>query len=239
MNKDKEFSEYIKKNFSSVAKRYDLLNHLLSFGMDKSWRKKGCKILNKIEDGIILDLCTGTSDFAISCEKQSKTKNKILGIDFSNEMLLLGKRKTDKFENVFLIRSDTLKLPLKDDTADGILIGFGLRNLFDLNLGLEEMFRVLKPEGSLVILEFSQSQVPFFSQLYNMYFRHVLPIIGGLISGNKNFYKYLHDSVQEFPDRDYLVNQIKKKGFEEIKIVELTFGVVSLYHFRKFSQIVS
>ncbi|MBU1626656.1 bifunctional demethylmenaquinone methyltransferase/2-methoxy-6-polyprenyl-1,4-benzoquinol methylase UbiE [bacterium] len=233
--KSKEFYEYIRDNFSSVARRYDLLNHLLSFGLDRRWRKVAAKMINNNKNRLIFDLCTGTCDLALSVLNEHSGQ-RVIGIDFSREMLLKGKKKIDKLNELILIRSDVMELPLVNEIADGILIGFGLRNLSDIPKGLSEMYRILKENGSLVILEFSKVQTPILSQIYYIYFRYALPWIGKLISGNGEFYKYLHDSVNEFQDKGQLINLISGLGFTFLETRELTWGVVSVYHFTKKCQ---
>ena len=230
---NKEFSEYIRNNFSSVSGRYDFLNHLLSFGLDRYWRKRASGMISGIKNGVILDLCAGTGDLAFTSLLKTGQKRTVLGIDFSHDMLLLFKKKIKPLQNIVLLRADVLELPIPDESADGITIGFGLRNLADLESGIREMSRVLKDNGSLVILEFSNPGVPIFREIYRIYFRYILPFIGKMISGNGNFYRYLHDSVGEFYNKTRLVRFISEEGFFAEEIKELTFGIVTVYHFKK------
>jgi demethylmenaquinone methyltransferase / 2-methoxy-6-polyprenyl-1,4-benzoquinol methylase len=225
---NRDFPEYIKANFASITPKYDFLNHLLSFNLDKYWRKKTIRVFDQ-RKGVLLDLCTGTCDLAITARSELGDELQIFGIDFCKEMLVYGKNKIKDLENIRLIRGDALFIPFSEKTVDCIVIGFGLRNLKDLKIGLKEMNRVLKDEGKLIILEFSRTRVPIFKYIYNFYFRYLLPIIAKTVSGSGDFYKYLYNSVTEFPENADLVDMLEKVGFSYIETIRMTLGVVTIY----------
>lgn len=215
--------------FDNIADHYDFLNHSLSLGMDNIWRKIAIKkLINKPKT--ILDIATGTGDFAISAAKY--TSAKITGIDISQGMLDVGIKKIrNKMleDKITLQLADSEDLPFEDNSFEAITAGFGVRNFENLNKGLAEMNRVLSTGGIAAILEPSiPSRFPL-KKVYNLYFHHILPLIGGIISKDKNAYKYLPKSVSTFPSGDNFLIEIRKAGFRECKHFPLTFGIVSLY----------
>ena len=223
-NKKKE----IKKMFNNIAKNYDILNRILSLGIDIWWRKKAVKQLNNPK--IILDVATGTADFAISAAKN--TNATITGIDISDKMLEIGVQKIKKLN---LENRITLKLDDAEETSfvknsfDAITIGFGVRNFENLDLGLKEMHRILKKNGQIAILEPS---IPTFfplKQLYNLYFQILLPKIGGWFSKDTRAYSYLPNSVKSFPSKKQFLEKLKKIGFTNQRHISLSLGIVSLY----------
>jgi len=216
-----EKSKQIQSMFDNIAPRYDLLNRLLSFRRDVYWRKKAIKLLNIEKGMLVLDLACGTGDMTLELQK-TITDVKIIGADFSKNMLDVAKAKGIKNP---LINADAHFLPFKDQTFERIMIAFGFRNIVDKEKGLKELFRVLKPGGVLCILEFSQPEGKIFSKLYRFYFLKVLPFIGGLISGNKNAYSYLPDSVYKFPKKDIYEKMILDAGFEKVEFNFMTFGI--------------
>lgn len=219
----------VTKMFDNIAGSYDFLNHTLSLGMDNIWRKIAIKKLTN-NPATILDIATGTGDFAISASKY--TNANITGIDISQGMLDVGIDKITKKEltdRIKLQLADSENLPFKDNSYDAITAGFGVRNFEDLNKGLSEMHRTLKEGGIVAILEPSEPSSFPLKQLYNLYFHHILPFIGGIISKDKNAYTYLPDSVSAFPSgKDFLV-ELEKVGFKNCKHIPLTLGIVSLY----------
>ena len=228
-NNSKSKKEQITTMFDNIAKSYDFLNHSLSLGMDNIWRKKAIKKLNN-DPKNILDVATGTADFAISAAKY--TNAQITGIDISQGMLDVGikkiaKQKIDK--RIKLQRADSEKLPFNNNSFDAITVGFGVRNFENLEKGLSEIYRVLNTNGVIAILEPSTPNFFPLKQLYHIYFHNILPIIGSLISKDKNAYKYLPDSVREFPNKKDFINILKKIGFKKCEYFPLTFGIVSLY----------
>ena len=228
-NNSKSKKEQITIMFDNIAKSYDFLNHSLSLGMDNIWRKKAIKKLTN-DPKNILDVATGTADFAISAAKY--TNAQITGIDISQGMLDVGikkiaKKKIDK--RIKLQRADSEKLPFNENSFDAITVGFGVRNFENLEKGLSEIYRVLNTNGVIAILEPSTPNFFPLKQLYHIYFHNILPIIGSLISKDKNAYKYLPDSVREFPNKKDFINILKKIGFKKCEYFPLTFGIVSLY----------
>jgi len=226
-----EKSEMIQQMFSAIAPRYDLLNRLLSFGIDRRWRKKAVRLLKYSKWGRILDVATGTGDVALEIAKSTPASVKITGADFCHEMVELGEAKvaaSPYAERIDFKVAPCEDLPFPDNTFDSITIAFGIRNVVDRKLGLAEMWRVLRPGGRLIILEFSTPRSLLFRQIYHFYFRRLLPVIGGLIS-RYNAYKYLPDSVLEFPGHEEFSRMIAEAGFRSIHIKELTFGIASIY----------
>jgi demethylmenaquinone methyltransferase/2-methoxy-6-polyprenyl-1,4-benzoquinol methylase len=219
----------VTKMFNNIAGSYDLLNHTLSLGMDNIWRKIAIKKLNN-KPATILDIATGTGDFAISATKY--TNATVTGIDISQGMLDVGIEKITKkglTNRIQLQLADSENLPFQDNCYDAITAGFGVRNFEDLNKGLSEMYRTLKPRGIVAILEPSEPSHFPLKQFYNLYFHHILPFIGGIISKDKNAYTYLPDSVSAFPSGNNFLTELDKVGFKECKHIPLTFGIVSLY----------
>ena len=219
----------ITKMFDNIAGSYDFLNHTLSFGMDNVWRKIAIKKLSN-NPAIILDIATGTGDFAISATKY--TNANITGIDISQAMLDVGIKKITKKglkDRIHLQLADSEKLPFKNDSYDAITAGFGVRNFEDLNKGLSEMYRTLKTGGMVAILEPSEPTNFPLKQFYNLYFHHILPFIGGIISKDKNAYTYLPDSVSSFPSGNSFLAELDKVGFKGSKHIPLSIGIVSLY----------
>ena len=219
----------VTKMFDNIAGSYDFLNHTLSLGMDNIWRKIAIKKLRK-NSATILDIATGTGDFAISAAKY--TNANITGIDISQGMLDIGVEKISKkglTDRIQLQLADSEKLPFKENSYDGITAGFGVRNFENLNKGLSEMYRTLKKGGIVAILEPSEPTYFPLKQFYKLYFHHILPLIGGIISKDKNAYSYLPDSVTAFPSGNNFLIELNKIGFKESKHIPLTFGIVSLY----------
>ena len=219
----------VTKMFDNIAGSYDFLNHTLSLGMDNIWRKIAIKKLNN-KPATILDIATGTADFAISASKY--TNANITGIDISQGMLDVGVEKITKkglSNRIQLQLADSENLPFQDNSYDAITAGFGVRNFEDLNKGLSEMYRTLKSGGKVAILEPSEPTHFPLKQFYNLYFHHILPFIGGIISKDKNAYTYLPDSVSAFPSGNDFLTELDKVGFKECKHIPLTFGIVSLY----------
>jgi len=219
----------VTKMFDNIAGSYDFLNHTLSLGMDNIWRKIAIKKLNN-KPATILDIATGTADFAISASKY--TNANITGIDISQGMLDVGVEKITKkglSNRIQLQLADSENLPFQDNSYDAITAGFGVRNFEDLNKGLSEMYRTVKSGGKVAILEPSEPTHFPLKQFYNLYFHHILPFIGGIISKDKNAYTYLPDSVSAFPSGNDFLTELDKVGFKECKHIPLTFGIVSLY----------
>ena len=228
-NNSETKKKQVTKMFDNIAGSYDFLNHTLSLGMDNIWRKIAIKKLSN-NPATILDIATGTGDFAISASKY--TNATITGIDISQGMLDVGVEKITKkglSNRIQLQLADSEKLPFQNNSYDAITAGFGVRNFEDLNKGLSEMYRTLKSGAKVAILEPSEPTHFPLKQFYNLYFHHILPFIGGIISKDKNAYTYLPDSVSAFPSGNDFLTELDKVGFKECKHIPLTFGIVSLY----------
>jgi demethylmenaquinone methyltransferase/2-methoxy-6-polyprenyl-1,4-benzoquinol methylase len=216
--------------FNNISHRYDFLNHFLSLGIDILWRKKAVRLLKPFAPKIILDIATGTGDFAIEC--LSLNPHKIVGIDISDGMLEVGRQKLKKKainDKIELKNGDSENINFDNEYFDAITVAFGVRNFEHLEVGLKEMSRVLKPGGVAAILEFSKPTIFPLKQLYNFYFLKVLPSLGKKISSDSSAYTYLPESVQAFPDGIKMANIIKSCGFNDVKIYTLTGGIATIY----------
>jgi demethylmenaquinone methyltransferase/2-methoxy-6-polyprenyl-1,4-benzoquinol methylase len=223
---EQEASQWVRGMFGRIAGHYDLLNHLLSFNLDKRWR---ARLVASVADVLarpgarVLDLCCGTGDVLLALEKRSGAA--VLGSDFCHPMLVEAQRKAA----TRLIEADALALPLAASTLDAITIAFGFRNLANYQAGLVELLRVLKPGGVAAILEFSQPTNRAFGVLYRFFSAHVLPWIGGLISGSRDAYAYLPESIRKFPDAPQLAETMLRAGFTRVAFERLTGGAVALH----------
>jgi demethylmenaquinone methyltransferase/2-methoxy-6-polyprenyl-1,4-benzoquinol methylase len=223
--------EKIQQMFGAIAPRYDFLNRLLSFGIDRRWRTKAVRLLKYREGSRILDVATGTGDVALEIALRTPASVKITGADFCKEMVDLGTVKvaaSPYADRIDLKVAPCEDLPFADNTFDSITIAFGIRNVVDRKLGLAEMWRVLRPGGRMIILEFSTPRSLLFRQLYYFYFRRLLPVVGGVFS-RYNAYKYLPDSVLEFPSQEEFSRMLAEAGFRNIHLHELTFGIATIY----------
>ncbi len=231
VNIDKGKKENVRNMFNNIAGNYDFLNHFLSMNIDHLWRRKVVKILSKHKHDTILDVATGTADLAIAACKLNPTS--IIGIDISEEMLKVGDEKLikkNKNNIIKLQKADSENLPFANDTFDACMVAFGVRNFEDLNKGLKEMHRVIKPEGLVCILEFSKPKSFPVKQIYGFYFKNILPVLGKMISKDNFAYTYLPDSVSKFPEGNDFVATLGKIGFKDVKRVPLTFGIATIYH---------
>lgn len=216
--------------FSGIARRYDLLNHLLSGNVDKRWRRKTARALESslIEGARVLDVACGTGDLSLVLAEAGRAR--VVGLDFCRPMLELARRKADEGSRpIPFVEGDALRLPFADETFDAATIAFGLRNLAGVADGLRELRRILKPGGRLAVLEFSSPVVPGFRALFRFYFTRVLPRIGGLVSGSRGAYEYLPDSVTRFPDQKRLAELMRAEGFEGVEYSNLTGGIAALH----------
>lgn len=222
--------DQVAKMFNNISHRYDFLNQLLSLGIDKSWRKKAISVLKLVHPQQILDVATGTGEFAL--EALALNPQKIVGIDISEGMLEVGRKKL-KDRNlalkIELVRGDSENLPFEENKFDAVTVGFGVRNFENLKRGLHEIYRVLKPGGMLVILEFSKPSKFPFKQVYNFYFKVILPRIGSIVSSDKAAYTYLPKSVEAFPDGEDFLHILHQVGFKNTQCSSLTFGISSIY----------
>ena len=229
-NKDKTKKQEVAEMFDNIAPKYDFLNHLLSMGIDIGWRRKAIKILKAQKPKSILDVATGTADFAI--EALDANPDEVIGVDISKDMLAVGRTKISKkgLENkVRLDYGDAENLPYETEKFDAITVAFGVRNFENLEAGLKEMNRVLKKGKTLFVIEFSKPEHFPIKQLYFFYFKAILPLIGKLVSKDARAYTYLPESVEAFPYGNEFAGILKNCGFSKVEIKPLTFGIASLY----------
>lgn len=222
--------EQVALMFNNISPRYDLLNHLLSLGIDIQWRKKAIRLLKPLQPKNILDVATGTADFAI--QSLSLNPEQVTGIDISDGMLEIGREKIKKKNIDHLIsleNGDSENLRFPDNKFDAVIVAFGVRNFENLESGLAGMHRVLRKGGKVVILEFSKPSSFPFKQIYNFYFKSILPIIGNVISKDNSAYTYLPESVQAFPQGSVFLDILNKTGFNQTECIPLTFGICSIY----------
>jgi demethylmenaquinone methyltransferase/2-methoxy-6-polyprenyl-1,4-benzoquinol methylase len=221
---------YVRRIFSEIAPRYDLLNHLLSLNVDKAWRRRALEALawRRAPAGTYVDLCAGTLDVGAQLSRQKGFEGFVVGADFAEPMLRagLGKAPGDVLSPVV---ADALQLPLRDDTADGAIVAFGIRNLANLNDGLREVLRVLRPGSRFVILEFTTPRSSAVRALYHLYFHRILPLVGGAVSGHRTAYRYLPESVAHFPEEQELAARMEKAGFRNVGWRTLSFGIAAIH----------
>jgi demethylmenaquinone methyltransferase/2-methoxy-6-polyprenyl-1,4-benzoquinol methylase len=223
--------ERIRDMFDSIAPRYDFLNRLLSLGIDRKWRRFAVRQIRFAEGGKILDVATGTADVALEIASVTPPSVNISGVDFSQQMIDLGKIKVEAShfaDRITLLVAPCEAIPFEDNSFDSATIAFGIRNVVDRLRGLKEILRTLKPGGRIVILEFSNPRSKTFKALYNFYFLKILPVVGGLFS-TFSAYKYLPDSVLEFPSQDEFKRTMAESGFENVVSHDLSFGIATVY----------
>jgi demethylmenaquinone methyltransferase/2-methoxy-6-polyprenyl-1,4-benzoquinol methylase len=220
-----EKKKQVKNIFDNIAGRYDFLNHFLSFGLDFYWRKKALKLTGLNSNSILLDVACGTGDVAIQAKKIGvKT---IYGADFSYNMLKLFHKKSEWVDG-HLVQMVAEKIPFKDKSITNITVAFGVRNFYDIQEGFNSFYRILKPKGKATVIEFRMPSNKIIKSIYRFYFRNILPVLGGIISGDKAAYTYLPDSVEEFDEKVNLENLFTKSGFIEIKKYNFTFQTVQV-----------
>ncbi len=229
--KDKQSTKkkQVEEMFDNISHRYDFLNHFLSLGIDKGWRKKAIRMLKEQSPSHVLDIATGTADFAIAASHVSQN---ITGIDISNGMLEVGRKKLkDKGldSRITLVQADSENLPFETKTFDAAIVAFGVRNFENLEKGLQDIFRVLKPGSRFIVLEFSQPGKFPFKQVYRLYFKNILPVVGAWLSKDKSAYSYLPESVDAFPYGDAFLQKLNQVGFVNTTCTPLTFGISSIY----------
>ena len=214
--------------FDAIAPRYDLLNRVLSAGIDQHWRARAIQSLELTGRERLLDICTGTADVAL----QAKGAQHVLGVDFAASMLAIGRdkvRAARAARRIALVRGDAARLPVRDSAADAATVAFGIRNVEHPELACAEMARAIRPGGRLAILEFGVPRLPGISTLYLWYFKYLLPAIGRVVSGNRMAYSYLPASVRSFPPPAQFLAMLERAGFVDVKAIPLTFGIVYLY----------
>jgi len=229
-------AQWVRGMFGRIAPRYDLLNHLLSFNLDKMWRARTVKRVSEIldrPDALILDLCCGTGDVLLALERRRINLHgcrPVLASDFCHPMLVEARRKIQRrgFRSP-VFEADALSIPLADASLDLITVAFGFRNLANYQSGLQEMLRVLKPGGVAVILEFSQPTNPVFRTLYGFFSTSVLPRVGGMVSGSPDAYSYLPESIRKFPAAEQLAQEMRQAGYSQVKFERMTGGAVALH----------
>lgn len=225
--------ERVRDMFSQIAPRYDLMNHVLSLGIDILWRKKVCRELRLDGDLPILDCCTGTGDLALMLANQVQGRVPVVGSDFCPEMLKYAVQKhLNKVPDYSLrfVEADSQALPFEDQSFQAVTVAFGLRNVEDTDKGIAEMARVCAPGGEVCVLEFSTPTLPGFRQFYQFYFKRVLPRIGQLFARNdKDAYDYLPNSVAEFPSGQALADRMETAGLKNVRVIPLTLGIATIY----------
>lgn len=226
-------AEAVEEMFDAIAPRYDLLNRVLSLGVDRYWRSRAVRLLADVQPARVLDVATGTADLAVKAERMLHPRE-VIGVDLSAKMLQYGREKLDRLglsTRISLVQGDAEDLPFADDAFDAALVAFGVRNFEDLEAGLRGIRRVLRPGASLVVLEFSRPRTAPIKQLYSWYSRHILPRIGDALSpdGGPDAYEYLPNSVAAFPDGPNFLDRLDESGFIDLLWTPLTFGIASLY----------
>ena len=222
--------------FDAIARHYDLLNRLLSAGLDQRWRRRAVRALALRPGETLLDLCTGTADVALMAVSDNEPPGRVIGIDFSHEMLKLGMNKVRDHRlggRVTLARGDAMRLPLPTASADAAVISFGIRNVQRPEVALDELSRILRPGGRLAVLEFGLPRSRVFRRLYLWYASQLLPAIGRLISRHASAYEYLPESVSRFPPPEAFGRLLQAHGFPHVEVVPITLGIVYLYVARK------
>ena len=228
--KESSKKEEVAEMFNNISKRYDFLNHFFSLGIDKIWRRKSIKILSEVNPKIILDIATGTGDFAIASLKLNPTE--VVGVDISQGMLDVGiaKMKKKRVDHIIKMKlGDSEDLPFEDYYFDALTVGFGVRNYENLDKGLGEMLRVLKPEGKAVILEFSKPKSFPIKQLFGFYSKYIIPFFGKKISKDGRAYEYLPESVAAFPEGNDFISIMEKIGYKNVKAKRVSGGIATIY----------
>lgn len=224
-------TKQVEAMFDDIAPKYDFLNHFLSLGIDKIWRRKVIRKIINDNPNDVLDIATGTADLAILLAKKH-SGSKIIGVDLSENMLAVGRRKVEELNlsnRISLKQGDSLSLPFESNTFDVAMVAFGVRNYEDPVKGMAETLRVLRPNGKFYVLEFSMPRKFPMAQLYKFYFWAILPLIGRMVSGHKRAYTYLPESVSAFPDGNNFIQLMQKAGFSDCKFKKLSFGIASIY----------
>ena len=231
MNSPDEKKKFVREKFSSISGDYDFLNSLLSFNVDRYWRWLTTRMLSEYPEGTVLDLCAGTLPLALELTRQAPERQ-VLAVDFCEDMLRAGLKTSpadERWQRILPVCGDGEKIPARSESCWGITVAFGVRNLANTQDGLDEMYRVLKKGGKLLILEFSRPQNPVIKPFYNFYLNKILPKLAGLVSGDKEAYEYLASSIAKFYAPEELLGMLRTAGFKEPWRRPLTFGIVTIY----------
>jgi demethylmenaquinone methyltransferase/2-methoxy-6-polyprenyl-1,4-benzoquinol methylase len=229
-NSTESKKEQVATMFNNIAPKYDFLNQLLSLGIHKGWRRKTIQLIAHNQPKNILDIATGTGDFAIEAMKLNP--DRVIGVDISEGMLKLGIEKIKKLnlqDKIDLKLGDSENLPFDNNSFDAVTVGFGVRNFENLEKGIQEIYRVINHGGTFAVLEFSKPKKFPIKQLYNFYFKYITPAVGKLFSKDASAYTYLPESVNAFPDGDAFLTILRKAGFKDCKSIPVTFGIASIY----------
>jgi len=228
---DKDKSTYVRQTFNDIAAKYDLMNTLMSFGLDKSWRRRAVKEVGARLGHHILDVCCGTGQLSLALAEHVGSQGKVVGLDFSENMLAKARANiadSPYMSRIELVQGDAMNLPFADNTFDGATVGWGLRNLPDLRQGIKEMARVVKPGGYVVSLDMAKPEIPVFKQLYWLYFEKIVPLMGKIWAGKKSAYQYLYHSAREFPSQRELAAIFRECGLSNTAYYNLAGGVVAI-----------
>jgi demethylmenaquinone methyltransferase/2-methoxy-6-polyprenyl-1,4-benzoquinol methylase len=227
----------VQRMFNAIAPRYDVLNHLLSFGFDIAWRKKAVKLISEKRNGAVLDLAAGSGDFSL--EAKAINPSFIVAADFATNMYDVFRKKCEGMSPdgvIHFVACDALTLPFRPESFDVVMVAFGIRNFADRPAALREMNRVLRPNGIVLILELTKPKKPVISKLYTIYSKFIMPVLGKIISRHGTAYSYLPQSIGEFPENDKFASLLTEAGFKEVNIRPLSFSVAAIFTGRKISM---
>jgi demethylmenaquinone methyltransferase/2-methoxy-6-polyprenyl-1,4-benzoquinol methylase len=235
MMDQEEKHEKVHRVFQKIYRKYDAMNSLISFNRHKTWRRKANQIVSAKKGDHVIDVCCGTGDWTISLAEAVGPEGSVVGLDFSDNMLKIAnsKKEASQLENVILVNGDAMSIPYEEGSFDRATIGFGLRNVPDYLTVLKEINRVLRPGGTLVCMETSQTKIPVYRQLYLFYFRIIMPLLGKLFAGSYKEYAWLNESASKFPDQETLTGLFVNAGFEQVSVNSLMGGIAAIHSARK------
>ncbi|EST11719.1 ubiquinone/menaquinone biosynthesis methyltransferase [Sporolactobacillus laevolacticus DSM 442] len=235
MMDQEEKHEKVHRVFQKIYRKYDAMNSLISFNRHKAWRRKANQIVSAEKGDHVIDVCCGTGDWTISLAEAVGPEGSVVGLDFSDNMLKIAnsKKEASQLENVILVNGDAMSIPYEEGSFDRATIGFGLRNVPDYLTVLKEINRVLRPGGTLVCMETSQTKIPVYRQLYLFYFRIIMPLLGKLFAGSYKEYAWLNESASKFPDQETLTGLFVNAGFEQVSVNSLMGGIAAIHSARK------